>query len=89
MPKSKLIVEEGVEVTKGASGKKTYVFNQNKTSKESYDLGNQGVIEFSRQKDANGLYPDFGTFVTTDQKVANALRAYAEKNPHARIFEKQ
>lgn len=89
MPKAKLIVEEGVEVTKGASGKKTYVFHQNHTSNDPCNLGDQGIIEFSRQKDANGLYPDFGTFVTTDQKVAKALRTYAEKNPHARIFEKQ
>jgi len=87
MPKAKLIVEEGVEVAKGASGKKTYVFNQNNTSNEPCDLGDQGTIKFCREKNANGAYADFGTFVTTDQKIANALRAYAKANPAAFIFE--
>ena len=89
MRKSKLVVEKDAGVTKEALGDKTYVFTKNKGLHLPCDLGDQGVIKFSVRQYDDGKKTDFGTFVTTDKKVANALRAYAEENPHACIFEKQ
>lgn len=89
MPKPKLVAEEGTGVTKKTSGKKTYVFNKNTSFEAPCDLGEQGTIKFSRTKMPNGSYSDFSTFVTTDEEVAKALKAYAKNNPWAFIFEKQ
>ena len=48
------------------------------------DLGGKiGTVRFSRRKDQT-----FSTFVTESKEVAEAVRAFAKKNPGCLIFEK-
>ena len=92
MAKSKHIIDSPEEVKKDGgtrASKKAFTFNKNNFFDEVIELGQLGKIQFSRSPKADGAYPTYSTFVTTDSKIAKALREHAEQNPKCKIFEKQ